>query len=727
MGRVLGCNGRPCCRTVGMAALLAAVGCHGGDFGPHGSVETAGASSCVAAAGSAVPAAPFEVDEHTIALWHLDGTTGGVAEDVGVNGLDGDIHGATAIDGYIDGALSFDGEDDFVRIPRHDALFPAEQITIEALVLPIGEEGGWFYDVQNTSSLGVMPTEDGLEARLHVRVDQELVAVFAGEPLAANEWHHVAGCFDGQTARLWVDGRQVATRESPGSLTPSSELYPDQCETPAVGSTCRADQGFLHAKIDEVRVSDVCRYGGGVPAWTAQGESSAGGWSSSSSVVAMQDGGIAVTGAFSGTTSFGRTAAELVTLDSRQPHESFVARWSGDGTPSWVVPLGGAEDPTLARQAVAASADGTVTVTGSFAGTASFGAAEDPNLQRHTADGNSSLFVSRLSDDGRLAWLSLGLSAVEARGDAVAAAQDGSAVVVGGFKGTVELGTGSAAVQLTSAGGTDGLVARYGGAGELAWARRIGSPHLERPEAVTLLADGTTVVAGYFMGPTLTLAPGHADAVTLTRDGFRNCFLAWLDSDGGIERVAQVRGHCRARSIDASPDGAVLLGGVFEEPLVFDAGMPTELTLTPEARTDGFVASYRADGSLAWGRAISGPSDVHVTSVASSAGSGMLVAGGIFGEPSAARASAGQPDEQTIDGPCSAAAFYGRYAADGRLVWTRWIAADDVVHLEGIVGTAGGLWLCGSLRGNAHFGPELPEPNLASAADLSMFLTRASP
>jgi len=78
-------------------------------------------------------------------------------------------------------------------------------------------------------------------------------------PIPGGEWHHLAGEFDGDTVRLFVNGKQVATAEASGNQPRSGvDLH--------VGAQCD-DHGqrsaYFRGCIDELRISRIARYGEG--------------------------------------------------------------------------------------------------------------------------------------------------------------------------------------------------------------------------------------------------------------------------------------------------------------------------------------------------------------------------------------------------------------------------------------------------------------------------------
>lgn len=195
-----------------------------------------------------------------VGLWLLDEGSGGVVKDSSGNGNDGVIEDAEWTTGRFGSALKFDGETTRVVIPSSDSLNVPEKITVEAWIYPtelhsdinaIAQKWG---DLSNRRQyqLGVIDV-DGT-ARFYVSHAGSDHQRPIGEGVPANEWTHVAGTFDGQTIKVYVNGNFSAELASPGVLFQSDLDFwiggygPDDEYT--------ANRHF-NGIIDEVRVSDV--------------------------------------------------------------------------------------------------------------------------------------------------------------------------------------------------------------------------------------------------------------------------------------------------------------------------------------------------------------------------------------------------------------------------------------------------------------------------------------
>ncbi len=136
--------------------------------------------------------------------------------------------GRNFTDGKFSKALLFDGKNDWINVTNASGLnIIGNSITMEAWVYPItmttnkagvfrknrgGPDGGFIFDID---------TDDGLRMVLNVSGTQTLLTT-AGIP-QNNVWSHVAGTYDGTTMRLYLNGVQVASQASSGSIGVSDE------------------------------------------------------------------------------------------------------------------------------------------------------------------------------------------------------------------------------------------------------------------------------------------------------------------------------------------------------------------------------------------------------------------------------------------------------------------------------------------------------------------------
>lgn len=152
--------------------------------------------------------------------------------------------------------LTLDGVDDCVRVAHEDLTLADGPFTIEGWLCAerFGARVGFLNKTEN-AEFGLFVNEG--QPEFLVNLDGKYVAAKAPNPvLQAKRWHHLAGVFDGSEVRLYVDGRKVAA--TPGSGKRRMNTLPLM-----VGADVTKEGGatsFLHAAIDDVRVSQIARY-----------------------------------------------------------------------------------------------------------------------------------------------------------------------------------------------------------------------------------------------------------------------------------------------------------------------------------------------------------------------------------------------------------------------------------------------------------------------------------
>ncbi|MBK8465326.1 MAG: fibronectin type III domain-containing protein [Chloracidobacterium sp.] len=163
------------------------------------------------------------------------------------------MNGASISAGKVGQAFSFDGIDDFVNVPDASTLNP-NRLTIEAWVnLSSYKSGGSIIVAKDDNTNGLRDylfqvVGDELRFTLFFTDGTRVTAV--GQGLALNTWHHVAGTYDGSTAKIYIDGSLVGSAAGVGN--------PNNTSTPfRIGSTNQTGQPrFFAGKIDDLSFYD---------------------------------------------------------------------------------------------------------------------------------------------------------------------------------------------------------------------------------------------------------------------------------------------------------------------------------------------------------------------------------------------------------------------------------------------------------------------------------------
>jgi len=344
-----------------------------------------------------------------------------------------------------------------------------------------------------------------------------------------------------------------------------------------------------------------------------------------------------------------------------------------------------------------------VYVTGQFTRTATF--APGPGAASFTTSPAdfSDIFLARYdATTGDVQWVVRAGGTGNDIGFGVALDAAANPFVTGQFFATATFGAGGAARSLTSAGGSDVFVARYGSAGGLQWVVKAGGTANEYGAANAVDAAGNVHVAGPFAG-----AGFWGWGVKLTSAGANDAFIATWGANGGFVRARSQggAGADNALGIAVAADGTEYVTGAFSGTATFGTGAVTT-TLTAAGGTDAWLARYGPTGTLAWVTPMGGAGG-DLASVVTLDGSAAPVLTGTYVGPSTFGVA---PDTITATGAGGTDIFVARYTASGSLDWlTTAGGTGGDVGLGLAIGTDGSVAAAGLYTADMTF-PASPTP-----------------
>lgn len=196
-------------------------------------------------------------------------TTGGGAGAGGPGGAGaggtGAVGGAGASGGEscMNRALSFDGDDDVVTISGNIVYDALPAFTVEAWISPSTdgfEDGEWHivsdHDHDAETGWVLLLNDEALELRIY---DNDWQTARGDIQMEPGTWHHVAGTFENETAKVYFDGEEVGSHDT--GLTTAA---PHTGQT-RIGAAAYTDGFYFEGLIEEVRISRVVRYSGAFP------------------------------------------------------------------------------------------------------------------------------------------------------------------------------------------------------------------------------------------------------------------------------------------------------------------------------------------------------------------------------------------------------------------------------------------------------------------------------
>ncbi len=226
------------------------------DFFFDGEIFEARVSSTARYTDNFAPEVGFVPDAETLALYRLDEGTGTVAADSSGNANDGAVAGMAAWTTTCPvtptcGSLEFDGVDDVVTADH----ISTKMWTVEAWVYPrSGQAQQAIVSQIDNVNEAFQNFEIGIhdqEPYVFAPEDGDWRKVMFGAPITNDEWHHIAGIYDGKMVTIAVDG-QIG----PSALT---SAFVDGTAPLQIGSRLSAGYSF-EGTIADVRVSSTPRY-----------------------------------------------------------------------------------------------------------------------------------------------------------------------------------------------------------------------------------------------------------------------------------------------------------------------------------------------------------------------------------------------------------------------------------------------------------------------------------
>jgi Ca2+-binding RTX toxin-like protein len=348
--------------------------------------------------------------------------------------------------------------------------------------------------------------------------------------------------------------------------------------TTGFGSATLSSSGGIDAFIAKLNPD-------GSYAWATQ----AGGTSSFlydavTAITTLPDGSSIVTGMFGGNAYFG----DRLLTSSAQFEDCFIAKINPDGSYDWISSTSG--DITAIGWGVESLSNGTCFIIGNFSGSVSFG-----QITLTTQGlGSYASFVAKLNPDGSFAWARQSDSGSQPGGglthnisyNDIKVLSDESLIISGAFSGSADFG----GFALTSAGDYDAFIAKARPDGAYEWVTHIGGSLPDWSNGLTILADGSLIVTGYFSG---TAMFGTKE---LTAAGENDAFIAKVNSDGTFAWVTQVGGANgdAGYSVTSLPDSSSIVTGLFQNSVNFGGTL-----LTASDLGEIFIAKLNPDGTWA--------------------------------------------------------------------------------------------------------------------------------
>ena len=159
-------------------------------------------------------------------FWNFEEGTGASSSDLSGNNNIGTLSGAGWTTGRFGYGFDMDGENAFMTVPHSPGMYLTDAITVEVWIYPTDSakqfnrviEKGW--DAEGSYILMVM------NSTAYFGLDLDGVQRgISGGAITNNQWHHLAGTFDGSNIRLYVNGSLIGSTAYMKSFGNSATFY----------------------------------------------------------------------------------------------------------------------------------------------------------------------------------------------------------------------------------------------------------------------------------------------------------------------------------------------------------------------------------------------------------------------------------------------------------------------------------------------------------------------
>ncbi|MBL7950935.1 MAG: T9SS type A sorting domain-containing protein [Flavobacteriales bacterium] len=273
-------------------------------------------------------------------------------------------------------------------------------------------------------------------------------------------------------------------------------------------------------------------------------------------------------------------------------------------------------------------------------------------------------------------WATALLGTGQPQVKAVAALEDGGALVCGIFNDTLRAGNDT----IITHGDWDGFLARLNGAGDVLWLKAIGNANFDELHEIVVDDAGNGFATGTFSGT----VDWNGSAVT--GNAGREGVLVKFDLDGELLWFRRANGYSTGYTVSVSEDGVVYWGGLVNTSVSFGS---TTVTNT-NSLFNTYVARYTAgDGTL-----------LGAQRVTSSSGESGAYGMDVDSEGDLYLTGYNRPQQNPYVG-----SYMGKVSYSGGTSWTQTVASafGDVYGRDVSVTNDGHVYFTGNIYNNLTF------------------------
>lgn len=355
--------------------------------------------------------------------------------------------------------------------------------------------------------------------------------------------------------------------------------------------------------------------------------------------ITVKDGYVYICGRFTNSTNFNTPSSNATnTITSANAEDMFLAKFDDSGNFQWAKRAGGSG---LSEEFTGiAVTNSNIYVTGEFVGnsTINFNNPSATGANELQGNGNNGFIcIAQYDLEGNFQWVKgAGGHTGTTHAYDLVAAEDG-VYVVGSFQGNISFDqSGQHDFLLTTPGGSDGYVVKYGTNGDVSWARQVSSTDYAYIKAIAINGSSIYITGDYsssatFGTTTLFTAP-ESEPYTYINDVLvakyeTNGDPVWAKRAGGA-----LIGHSAAGyDIDAN-DAGVFISGIFNNTINFNTPYFTGLNEISNISSSrgAFVSKFDEAGNFQWAKRSGGDASSSIQNYSIAVSGNAIYSAGFF-------------------------------------------------------------------------------------------------
>ena len=166
-------------------------------------------------------------EDDIVGYWPLDDGGGDAALDLSGNDFHGAVTDGDWVVGQFGGGLAFNGTTTFMEVPHHELLNLGANFTITAWSLTNALPAQHIGLPRKEAEYVMHPTEGGDFFNLRFYIGQGgawAAPVVSDGHVNYGDWAHIAGTYDGETLKSWIDGEVSAEAALPAEAAPTTNV-----------------------------------------------------------------------------------------------------------------------------------------------------------------------------------------------------------------------------------------------------------------------------------------------------------------------------------------------------------------------------------------------------------------------------------------------------------------------------------------------------------------------